>query len=110
MLVIFAASSLSGVSLPALVHDKVAHAALYAVLSSLLVWAFTEGDWRRTTGRTVAVATVVAVFYGWTDEVHQLFVPTRQFDWLDLAADATGAWLAASLLWAWGIIFRGHQS
>lgn len=109
MAAIYLASSLSGISLPARLSDKAAHAALYFVLSSLIVWALTDGDVRRVTGRTVTIATLASVLYGWTDELHQLFVPSRQYEWLDLLADATGAGLAATLLWAWGIIRRGSE-
>lgn len=110
MLTIFGLSSQSGVSLPSMVSDKVAHAGLYAGLSSLIAWALTDGDWRRMTLVTVALATVSTVVYGWTDEFHQLFVPSRQYEWLDLAADATGALVAASVLWGWGIIARGNRT
>ena len=106
---IFVESSMTGLSLPARVSDKVAHAGLYAVLSALLVWALTNGEWRRITGWTVLLATVAAILYGWTDEFHQLFVPSRQYEWLDLAADATGALAGACVLWGWGIISRGTR-
>ncbi len=109
MAAIYIASSLSGLSLPARLSDKAAHAALYFVLSSLIVWALTDGEVRRVSGRTVTIATLASVLYGWTDELHQLFVPSRQYEWLDLLADATGAGLAATLLWAWGIIRRGSE-
>jgi VanZ family protein len=109
MAAIYIASSLSGLSLPAHLSDKAAHAALYFVLSALIVWAITDGEVGRVTGRTVVIATLASILYGWTDELHQLFVPSRQYEWLDLLADATGACLAASLLWAWGIIRRGSE-
>jgi VanZ family protein len=109
MAAIYIESSIAGVSLPARVSDKAAHAALYAVLSSLIIWALTDGDWRCVTWKTVGSATVASILYGWTDEFHQLFVPSRQYEWLDLLADATGAFVAASLLWAWGIIRRGSD-
>ncbi len=44
--------------------------------------------------------------YGVSDEVHQLFVPRRQFDVRDLAADAVGAGARPAAWWLWGIIVR----
>ena len=41
------------------------------------------------------LAVVIATVYGVTDEIHQRFVPPRQTDAWDVAADATGASLAA---------------
>lgn len=105
--VIFAASSRSDVSIPGNLSDKVAHAGAYALLSTLIVWAVTSGQWTRVSVTTVLGATVASVLYGWSDEVHQLFVPNRQYEVLDMVADAAGAFLAASALWAWGILLRG---
>ena len=52
---------------------------------------------------------VIAAAYGASDEWHQFFVPGRQSDWHDLAADAAGAAAVAGALWAWGIIARGSE-
>lgn len=107
MAAIFASSSSSDVSIPGRVSDKAVHAAIYALLSGLIVWALVDGHWRRVTLRVVVAAVVACLAYGWSDEVHQLFVPGRMYEWLDLAADTTGATVAACALWAWGIISRG---
>jgi VanZ family protein len=104
---IFTSSSSSDAAPPSRVPDKVVHAGAYAVLSGLIVWAQVAGRWRRVTRRTVVIAVVASVLYGWSDEVHQRFVPGRTYDLLDLAADAVGATAAAGALWAWGIISRG---
>jgi VanZ family protein len=109
MAAIFAASSVSagpaGMRLP----DKWVHAGVYAVLAGLILWAMTGGEWRRLRWRMAAGATAACALYGLSDEAHQLFVPGRQFDLLDLAADASGAALAACALMAWGIISRGSR-
>lgn len=68
--------------------DKLAHVALYTVLGALL---------RAATGRT-GWAIGLASAYGVTDEVHQAFVPGRQADPLDWAADTVGAALGALLV------------
>ncbi|MBP8105542.1 MAG: VanZ family protein, partial [Nitrospira sp.] len=41
--------------------------------------------------------------YGLSDEIHQLFVPLRQGDPLDLVADSVGAALGA---WTWRLMER----
>jgi len=107
--ILFGLSSRSSVPIPFTIWDKYAHASAYGVLSLLVVWAMASGAWRRITFVTVVLATLVSVVYGWSDEVHQLFVPARQYDWLDLGADTTGAFLAAVGAWAWGIILRGSD-
>lgn len=85
-----ASSAPPGASMPLLEvpgADKLAHAALYAVLAALLRAAAAR--------RREAVA--VAAAYGVTDELHQAFVPRRSPDPLDWAADLAGA-LAGALL------------
>jgi hypothetical protein len=70
--------------------DKVAHAVAYGLLAFLLRLAFRRGNGWQALPASVA-AVVLAAIYGITDEVHQLFVPTRQSDLLDWIADAAGA-------------------
>ena len=107
MAAIFMASSQSGLALPGRVSDKVLHAGAYGMLSALIVWALVEGVWSRVTGRTVLTAVAACLVYGWSDEIHQLFVPNRFYEVYDLLADTMGAVLSAGALWAWGIISRG---
>lgn len=106
---IFALSSWSTLSIPARISDKTVHAGAYALLSGLIVWALVNGDFTRVRLRVVVLAVTASVVYGWSDETHQLFVPGRMYEWLDLAADTVGAVSAACGLWAWGIIARGSS-
>ena len=107
MLAIFWSSSQSALpTLPGQPSDKLLHFAAYAVLSLLVVWASTRGRWRRTTGRVVLLATVICTAYGYADEVHQRFVPGRQYDLRDLRADVLGGMTAGVAVWGWGIISR----
>ena len=111
MAVIFALSSVPDVpGLPGGMSDKTAHGLLYAGLGLLLVRALAGGRPATTGGGTVVLAILVAVAYGLSDEAHQLFVPNRQFDLHDLAADGVGAAVGAGLGWAWGIIRRHWAS
>jgi VanZ family protein len=97
-------------SLPGLPSDKSEHFGAYGLMGALVVWASSGGEWRRVTFGTVAFATVFCFLYGWSDEFHQRFVPNREYDLRDLAADAAGGAVAAIALWAWGIIARGRAS
>ncbi len=107
LLVIFAGSSVSGPpQIPGGLSDKTAHFLEYAGLGFLLARAIAGRRWLAIPLRYVVVAAIVAAAYGVSDEVHQLFVPGREFDPHDMAADAFGASAAAGALWACGIIRR----
>lgn len=110
MLAIFSASAGPGPDLPPVRNiDKVLHAGAYAVLAWLAAWALTRGRLRSATGGVLVTAWAIAAAYGATDELHQLFVPGRQSDVLDFAADAVGAAVGVGAVWAWGIIARGSE-
>jgi VanZ family protein len=73
--------------------EKGGHALEYAVLAGLI--------WLGLGRRWPVLAWGLAVAYGISDEFHQSFVPGRHPDPMDVLFDATGAALAALLLW-WG--------
>jgi VanZ family protein len=102
MAFIFGLSSVS--TPPALPQgtDKDLHALLYAGLGIVLVRALAGGVRRRVTGGVAILAVVIATLYGVTDEFHQYFVPPRQVEALDVAADGIGAAVSAigAYLWA----------
>ena len=105
--VIFIGSSFSKLpDLPGGVSDKVAHAAEYAVLGLLLTRALAAPSWLPASLPYAAIAVVLAGLYGLSDEWHQRFVPGRDFDLMDLAADVAGAAAAAAALSGCGIIKR----
>lgn len=107
MAALFFVSSLSSIpSPPGGLTDKHEHVFFYAILSALTLRASAHGRWRDVTLRTVVSAFLISSAYGVTDEFHQRFVPGRDYEVLDMAADAIGAAAAAGLLWAWGIIRR----
>lgn len=72
--------------------DKIYHLVLYFGFGGFLLWALRLTRLRYH-GKLVFIAFTVAVLYGLSDEIHQLFVPGREFSLLDLAADAAGAGL-----------------
>jgi VanZ family protein len=101
MAVIFILSSISNPpTIPQQGSDKILHILLYGGLGALVVRALAGGFDRPVTIRTVIVAVVVSALYGATDEVHQHFVPPRQMDAWDLAADGVGAAASALALYA----------
>ena len=68
--------------------DKVAHFGAYAVLAALLSLA----------AGNAKLGWALAVAYGISDEIHQLFVPGRFASVGDLVADSLGAALGAGLV------------
>jgi VanZ family protein len=90
--------------------DKDVHGLLYAVLAVLTMRAL-AGGWRAPmTIAHACLAIVIATVYGISDEWHQSFVPPRESDWLDVAADAVGASLAASACVAWSALSRARRT
>ena len=85
----------SGLGLIDLIGRKLIHAIEYALLCLLL--------WRATASRVspraaLTAAFVLAVGYAVVDELHQTTVPTRNGSPIDVAIDATGAAIAATLI------------
>ena len=70
--------------------DKVVHFVLYAGLGGLLEFGLRA--------RPLWIPLSIAAGYGVIDEIHQLYVPGRSFDWMDIAADALGALVAIVVL------------
>lgn len=102
---IFAGSAISNppeaiASVLKAVSDKVLHMCEYGVLGALAYRAcrYAAGPW--VAQHAVIVAAFGCAVYGLSDEVHQLFVPSRHGDPLDLVADTTGALLGA-WMWRW---------
>lgn len=71
-------------------HDKLLHFGAYAVLAGLAVGAIARAK-LATLGRVAVVGLLLAAAYGATDEWHQSYVPGRDADPWDWAADAVGA-------------------
>ena len=94
---IFYLSSRPWSGLPAFPYlDKVVHLGLYGGLGSLCAWSLSASMPlpRRT---LFLIALGIAVLYGLSDEVHQMYVPGRSAEMGDLAADALGGALGAFL-------------
>jgi VanZ family protein len=101
---IFTASSLPRAQLPEVGFpgiDKLEHGLAYALLGAALArgWRWLRPAWR---WRAVWFAAWLAgLAYGLSDELHQLLVPGRMFDFADLTADGIGGGVgAAAYVWA----------
>lgn len=74
---------------------RFAHGLEYAGLAALLYRAFDGGQSCLQTGWRSLLVTVA---YAISDEIHQTFVPQREFSLLDLALDTVGALSALGIL------------
>lgn len=86
------------------------HSIGYCALAVLLVRALAGGLPRHIGVRIAAVALLISVAYGISDEFHQSFVPGREASAYDVLTDAIGALTGTIATWAWGILsFRGSS-
>lgn len=95
---LFYLSSLSQPSVPEFpLSDKIYHLGLYAGLGFLLARA-TRGSSTAWTGKKLLMAAFLgASLYGTTDEIHQIFVPQRSWEMLDLMMDGAGGFLGGGV-------------
>lgn len=107
---IFALSSVSHVPpLPGGMSDKAGHLLLYSGLGFLVARALAGTRERYRVTWLFAVTLLIVGLYGLSDETHQLFVPLREFDLRDWAADLAGGACGAGCRWLWGIIGPGSE-
>ena len=71
------------------------HIIEYVILSFLLYRALIKSRFKKY---SFALAVILSIFYGLSDEIHQLFVVGRSFDVLDLVFDFIGAFLLQILI------------
>ena len=100
MVVIFVSSNTPGDDLPSLgwwedVFTNGGHALGYALLAAALVHGLTEQ--RSVSIPTLALAVLLAIAYGVTDEFHQSFVPGRSPDVKDVVVDGIGALIGVAV-------------
>jgi VanZ family protein len=76
--------------------DKLEHAAYFFLTGAVAVRAARFGErWSRV--RTAVILLAAALLWGCSDEYHQSFVPGRDVEAADVAADVTGVLLAVLL-------------
>ncbi|OIO37333.1 MAG: hypothetical protein AUJ75_04415 [Candidatus Omnitrophica bacterium CG1_02_49_10] len=78
--------------------DKLAHTAEYAVLGVLLARAISNTSPGKAKAGLLLLTATACLLYGMFDEIHQIFVPTRTFEVLDIVSDGLGGFLGA-LIW-----------
>jgi len=71
------------------------HMVQFGILAVLLVRALAWPG--ALSPRHVWLSILLSVLYGLTDEIHQIFIPGRAFQWLDLFMDSLGILLGLSL-------------
>ncbi len=95
-LLLFILTSIPGSSMPKIigVSDKVEHLGAYFILSLLITFTFhLQTKIKILSRKSFVFSFIIVSFYGFFDEVHQIFIPGRMFDWWDLVADMLGALL-----------------
>ncbi len=106
MAAIFFVSSLQDPPAPANIPDVRLHALAYFGLMVVVTRAVAHGTWTGVTVVRLAIAWLITVIYGVSDEWHQTYVPLRTAELRDVIADAIGAFAAGISLKAWVIIRR----
>lgn len=111
MALIFLLSAQSQLPTPAqrwldFVLEKGAHFIEYAVLGALLFRAFAQAQLGRRYALVLAV--LMAWAYALSDELHQMYVPGRQADWLDILFDWGGALVGAAVVAHWWTLRRNR--
>jgi len=93
-------SSVPGDNLPDLGiigADKFAHFLEYLVFSMLLARGIFGQNLKISLSWALILSIIISVFYAAIDEWHQVFIPGRQADILDFAADFAGIALGSML-------------
>jgi len=100
-LLIFILTSIPGKHMPTLfgVSDKFKHFGAYLVLAFLLNFAIIlQGKYKKLSENSFYITLIITTIYGLFDEVHQIFIPGRSFDWWDLVADIIGSLVGIMLV------------
>lgn len=100
-LLIFILTSIPGKSIPKIfgVSDKIKHFGAYFVLAFLLNFTLIiQKKYPFLAKNSILFTFLITLFYGLFDEIHQIFIPGRYFDWWDLVADAVGGLLGIVLV------------
>lgn len=81
--------------------DKVAHMSIYGLLAASIIYGINP-IYRLTRPYNVIIITVcMCVLYGFSDELHQSFIPYREQSFADVLADFSGG-VCVCLIWFWG--------
>jgi VanZ family protein len=100
-LLIFILTSIPSQSMPKVLGgvDKLKHFGAYFVLAFLLNFTLLiQKKYSILSKKSILFTLLITTFYGLIDEVHQIFIPGRYFDWWDLVADIVGSLIGIGLV------------
>ncbi len=98
--IIFYFSNIPGKELPSVwISDKIMHLIEYTGFGFLMIRAIDEKR-RFVLRKALIYSIIIVLFYGLTDEIHQSFVPSREFSFSDLFYDCFGG-LIGGLVYRW---------
>ena len=86
---------------------KSAHFTLYFILG-ILVFLFVK-EFTVISYKVVLISVIVVLLYSISDEVHQLFVPGRSGEVLDVMIDTMGGFISCNILYLIYRRKRGHE-
>ena len=87
-----------GIDLSVFGRDKMAHMAAFGILAAWVAYGIRRSNETVLPAVQFWVPLLFATAYGLFDEVHQAWVPEREFDWYDALFDAIGALLAQTIM------------
>lgn len=95
-------------TVPVYFDIKIIHIVEYGVLNLLVYWALAKTSciaygWR------AAFSVGITVLYGLTDELHQVFVPGRSGQLVDVAANFLGCTIAQASVFMFRVKFRQNN-
>lgn len=96
MALIFVLSSIPSIEIPEthFLIPFLVHFAEFFILAVLLLWAANDGFRGGVNPGAVMAAFLISALYAVVDELHQIYVPGRVPDMLDVAVDTFGAAVA----------------
>ncbi|MBU1726705.1 MAG: VanZ family protein [Candidatus Omnitrophica bacterium] len=99
MVFIFFVSSMPAKKIPPLFinQDIAYHSLMYLLLAFLFGRALRNSFLNITLLKVIIFTTLFGLFYGATDEFHQLFVPGRSCSGFDLLIDTAGSFIGSLL-------------
>ncbi len=89
-------SDLDSVS-PVAIPDKIAHLVEYSGFGFLLMRLLRYLEPEAEFVKHLIWVLSIALLYGLSDEFHQLYVPNREFSWMDMLADGAGGYFGARI-------------
>jgi len=100
-LLIFIASAIPQVTLPLEFKwgDKVMHFIEYGIFSFLLFLAFFTSGKEFLKRNVFVLSILIGTVYGFSDEIHQKFVPGRNCDVYDFLTDGLGIVVVQVVIW-----------